>query len=120
MSINRACASRVQFQNWAALLLSFSVIGVIVIIALFDFPGLLFTQIFSGSSKWDGTPSRDRTGTIVLQTDPDHCQQFEFDNDRGLIRRDARPCKAQGGESAPEPIGTIRRLDAISKSFLER
>jgi hypothetical protein len=115
MGINRARAARFQFQNWAALLLSFAVIAVIVVTAVFDFPNLLFAHVFSKSPG-----AEDRTGTIVVQISPDHCQQFQFDNDSGLIRRDARPCKLEGVEGGPAPMGTIRRLDAISKSFLER
>jgi len=120
MSKNRAPAARVQSQNWAALLLSFIVIAIIVLTAMFDFPGLVFAHLISKTSIWDGSLAKDRTGTIVVRTSPDHCQQFEFDNDSGLIRRDTRPCKVEASEGGSAPIGTIRRLDAISKSFLER
>jgi hypothetical protein len=118
MAKNRASTAGFQPYNWAAFLLSFVVVGVIVVAAVFDFPNLLFARVTLKTSTWNG--AKDRTGTIVVQTSPEHCQRFEFDNDNGLISQDARPCKVEDGEGGSKPIGTIRRLDAISKSFLER
>jgi hypothetical protein len=60
-----------------------------------------------------------RTGKITRQSDGDGCWQQVFDNQTGRMRRSQQPCEATAydGNGASVPIGTIHRLDAISKSF---
>jgi hypothetical protein len=64
-----------------------------------------------------------RTGTIVLQTDPDQCLQAKFDNSSGKFTESLTPCENSirfDEHGKPIPLGTIHRLDAISRSFLGR
>jgi hypothetical protein len=64
-----------------------------------------------------------RTGTIVLQTDPDQCAQMKFDNANGRFTDGLKPCDNQiqfDAHGRPIPMGTIHRLDAISRSFFGR
>jgi hypothetical protein len=112
-------SSRMLLREWVALLFSFSVIGVIGILAFTDVSATLFTHLASEVPIGEIRP---RTAAIVVEINPDHCQQFTFDNDTGSIfASEGRLCEGEAGSGAAnklEPIGTIRRLDAISKSFL--
>lgn len=58
------------------------------------------------------------TGTIA-ETDIEFCRRLRF-NDDGRVFQDAVQCDQSGVRDArgqPVPVGTMRRLDAISKSF---
>jgi hypothetical protein len=62
-----------------------------------------------------------RTGKIVLQTDPDQCAQMKFDNTDGRLIENLKPCEKDirfDARGRAMPMGTVHRLDAISKSFL--
>jgi hypothetical protein len=66
------------------------------------------------------TPDSDlRTAKITRNSDRDGCSQETFDNQTGRMNRSQQPCEATVYDShgAPIPVGTIHRLDAISKSF---
>jgi hypothetical protein len=61
-----------------------------------------------------------RTGRIVLQTDPDQCAQMKFDNADGRLIENLKPCEKDirlDARGRAMPMGTVHRLDAISKSF---
>ena len=113
--------SQMQFREWATLLLSFCVIGIIGLLAFTHVPPTQFSRLVSQVPMGE---TRLRTAAIVVQTDPDHCRQFTFDNDTGQIRGGkGQPCDGKFDPSAasiPEPVGTMHRLDAISKSFRGR
>ena len=73
------------------------------------------------------TPAHDadesRTGKIILQTNPDQCAEMKFDNANGQFADDLKPCDNQikfDEHGRPIPMGTIHRLDAISRSFFGR
>jgi hypothetical protein len=58
------------------------------------------------------------TGTIP-ENDTEFCKRLKFD-DSGRVFQDAVPCDQSGPRDArgqPVPVGTMHRLDAISKSF---
>ena len=60
------------------------------------------------------------TGKIVLQTDPDQCAQMKFDNANGQLIEHLKPCEKDirfDEHGRAMPMGTVHRLDAISKSF---
>lgn len=106
-----------QFREWAALLLCFCIIGIIGLLAFSDFSAHLFSHMLSRNAIGEARP---RTAAIVLQGDLGRCQQFTFDNDTGQISGDGRPCDPGVNPNAPGPVGTVRRIDAISKSFSGR
>ena len=61
-----------------------------------------------------------RTGKIVLQINPDQCEQMKFDNSSGRFTESFTPCENRirfDEHGKPIPLGTIHRLDAISRSF---
>lgn len=58
------------------------------------------------------------TGTIA-DGDIEFCKRLRFD-DHGRVFHDVVPCDQSSMRDArgqPVPVGTVRRLDAISKSF---
>jgi hypothetical protein len=60
---------------------------------------------------------------IVLQSDSEHCKKMVFDNASGKISEDLTPCEeapVYDARGVAVPKGTVRRLDAISRSFLSR
>jgi hypothetical protein len=60
-----------------------------------------------------------RTARITNNSDGKGCWQQTFDNQTGRTTRTQLPCETTVYDSsgAPVPVGTIHRLDAISKSF---
>ena len=59
-------------------------------------------------------------GAIVLQTDDQRCQRMTFDNSTGRALDAFKPCEnleRRDASGVPVPMGTMHRLDAISKSF---
>lgn len=60
-----------------------------------------------------------RTAKITNASDGKGCWQQVFDNQTGRMTRSQQPCESTVYDSngTPVPIGTIHRLDAISKSF---
>jgi hypothetical protein len=66
------------------------------------------------------TPELDlRTAKITQDLDGKGCSQQVFDNQTGRLRQSQLRCDATTFDSSgvPVPVGTIHRLDAISKSF---
>jgi hypothetical protein len=60
-----------------------------------------------------------RTARITLDSDGKGCARQTFDNQTGRMTRTQQPCEATAYDSngVPVPLGTIHRLDAISKAF---
>jgi hypothetical protein len=114
-----ASTSQKQFREWVSFLISLCVIGLILVSAFVNSSSALFSHVSSESNVATVNP---RTGAILVETDPAHCRQFTFDNDSGKIVPSTAACEQQlrDAEGAPAPIGTIHRLDAISKSFFGR
>jgi len=66
------------------------------------------------------SPDNDlRTAKITNNSDGQGCWQQTFDNQTGRMARTQQPCETTAHDSngVPVPLGTIHRLDAISKSF---
>lgn len=111
-----AHAFRIQFREWATLLLSFCVIGVIGALAFTNLSPTLLSHVLSENRRGEARP---RTAAILVEIDPGHCRRFVFDNESGRIVPSKAPCE-QNIHGNPVPAGTVRRLDAISRSFLGR
>ena len=77
--------------------------------------------LFSGRSSITATESASEavpTGAIA-ESDREFCQRLRFD-DSGRAVRDVVPCDGESTRDArgrPVAVGTMHRLDAISKSF---
>ena len=60
-------------------------------------------------------------GTLTVQTDENKCELMKFDNETGRTIQNTARCRndvTMDAHGAPVPVGTVHRLDAISKSFL--
>jgi hypothetical protein len=60
-------------------------------------------------------------GSISQQTDKGRCELVKFDNYSGRTIEYSKHCETnvvQDAHGIPVPVGTVRRLDSISKSFL--
>jgi hypothetical protein len=60
-------------------------------------------------------------GTLTLQTDGNECQLMKFDNETGRTIENTARCRKDVTMDAHDtlvPVGTVHRLDAISRSFL--
>jgi hypothetical protein len=60
-----------------------------------------------------------RTAKVTNEADGKDCAQQTFDNQTGRMIRSQQPCEAPAYDSngVAVPVGTIHRLDAISRSF---
>jgi hypothetical protein len=82
---------------------------------------LTLTVTWATSSRSPSSPSLfglDGRVARVVETTNGQCRQFAFDNDSATISALTAPCPT--GDAEPAHAGTVRRLDAISKSFLGR
>ena len=82
--------------------------------------GVFQAQSIAERSAPTPDPKEIRTGKIVLQTDPDQCAQMKFDNTDGRLIENLKPCEKDlrfDERGRAMPMGTVHRLDAISKSF---
>lgn len=60
-------------------------------------------------------------GTVVRQTNREQCELVKFDNYTGRTIENSGHCEnmvVQDARGVPIPLGTIHRLDSISRSFL--
>jgi hypothetical protein len=60
-------------------------------------------------------------GSISQQTDKGRCELVKFDNYSGRTIELSKHCETnvvRDAHGIPVPVGTVRRLDSISKSFL--
>lgn len=90
-------------------------LGVALLATTSEAPTLLFRRAPGATAS---APSR--IGKIVLDSSPERCRQLSFDNDTGRIYPDDSPCEESVPRDAagiPLPVGTLQRLEAISKAF---
>jgi hypothetical protein len=100
-----------------AMLLSLGIVAGTAALAGFS-PWLLWNR--SSVTVTGAVPDSFPTGTIA-ENDTPVCRRLTFD-DKGQVVRDVVPCdgSVRDARGQPVPIGTIQRLDAISKSFAGR
>jgi hypothetical protein len=75
----------------------------------------------SSSSALPASRPDTRTANIVLEAAAGRCRQMAFNNETGRIVEVPGRCEKEDvrldHKGVPMPMGTVRRLDAISKSF---
>jgi hypothetical protein len=109
----RGTSERYRATITAALLLTG--LGAGLLAATSDAPTLLFMR-----RPPPAAPQQSRIGKIVLESTPERCRQMIFDNDTGRITPDDSPCDdgvRRDVTGTPMPMGTVQRLEAISKAF---
>lgn len=112
---------QIQYYRKRLYLACFCMLGVIVLLAMAaGFKTVWFSQTVERETQ-SARAEATHNGTIVLQKDENRCEQMKFDNDGGRIIENFKPCDntiIRDAHGAPLPMGTVHRLDAISKSFL--
>ena len=112
-----------KLRRWYALTIVTAVFAAIIYLGASAHLPLFQSQQVSEQSAPTHDSEESRTGKIVLQTDPDQCEQMKFDNTSGKLIERFKPCDNRicfDEQGRPIPMGTIHRLDAISRSFLGR
>jgi hypothetical protein len=95
-------------------------VGAVAIVGMVTVKTPKAMQVSSSPVTAQGGPDGDlRTAKITKTSGDNGCSQEIFDNQTGRMNRSQQPCEATAYDShgAPVPVGTIHRLDAISKSF---
>ena len=102
----------------AALLVASS-IGLLLAMTA-DLPTSLVSRAWSARPVAVADPEA-RTASITLERARDRCRQMTFNNDTGQLVEVNRSCEKDNvrldDKGVPMPMGTVHRLDAISKSF---
>ena len=109
-------AERQRAARAAGFMFLFAITAAVVLVILAALPKL--GQ--SNASMPPGMSDNDlRTARITRDLDGKGCAQQVFDNQTGHMTTTPQPCPPMVYDSNgfPVPIGTIHRLDSISKSF---
>lgn len=107
-------------KRWYVLVIVAAVCAVVIHLGMSARFGAFQAQSIAERSAPTPDPKEIRTGKIVLQTDPDQCAQMKFDNANGQLIEHLKPCEKDirfDERGRAMPMGTVHRLDAISKSF---
>ena len=98
------------------------VVAVVTTVAVIAAESLISRQLSRAPQVASAAPDADRTARITKDFGGKDCSQEIFDNQTGRTTRSPQPCDATAldGNGAPIPLGTIHRLDAISKAFSGR
>jgi len=95
---------------------------------LIGFVGVLGTGLFvlrPHPASQDVTSSTETVdhgiGSVIVQSATEQCELIKFDNYSGRVVETGRHCENTVPVDTKDirPLGTVRRLDAISKSFLK-
>ena len=80
----------------------------------------LFSSRATPQEQADASNTTTQLGKITIEPTAGQCEHIIFDNQSGRVIEISRSCKKEtvfDENGVPRPEGTIRRLDAISKSF---
>lgn len=110
--------SRSRERRWS------SVIGCIwvfaAIITVGDFVGAMVYRSSPDSAAPAADAAAMHIGNIVQDRGAQHCALAKFDNDTGRTFEGSQHCEnivVLDSRGAPVPLGTVHRLESISKSF---
>jgi hypothetical protein len=107
-------------KRWYVIVTVATVCAVVVYLGTNARFGTFQAQSMAEPSAPSSEAKEIRTGKIVLQTDPGQCTQMKFDNTDGRLIENLKPCEKDirfDARGQAMPMGTVHRLDAISKSF---
>ena len=115
-ALTHAAAERQRAALAAGFMFVFAIMAAVVLVILAALPklGQPTASMPAGMSDNDL-----RTARITRDLDGNGCAQQVFDNQTGRMTTTPQPCQATVYDSngMPVPVGTIHRLDSISKSF---
>ena len=115
-ALTHAAAERQRAALAAGFMFVFAIMAAVVLVILAALPKLGQPN----ASMPRGMSDNDlRTARITRDLDGKGCAQQVFDNQTGHMTTTPQPCPPMVYDSNgfPVPVGTIHRLDSISKSF---
>jgi hypothetical protein len=109
-------------KGWIILTGGICLLAMFISLAMaMDFTTLLSFHASSKREIQSAKLAPARTGVIVLETGDNRCEFRKFDNDTGrMIVEKIQRCNETlklDRHGVPVPMGTVHRLDAISKSI---
>ena len=109
-------AERQRAARAAGFMFVFAIMAAVVLVILAALPKLGQPNAAMSPGMSDNDL---RTARITRDLDGKGCAQQVFDNQTGRMTTTPQPCQATVYDSngMPVPVGTIHRLDSISKSF---
>jgi hypothetical protein len=117
----RSFAQRRRRKRWDTLIVGCGmlVVALATTVMVIAAEYLISRQLSRAPQVASAAPDADRTARITKDFGGKDCSQEIFNNQTGRTTRSPQPCDATAldGNGAPIPLGTIHRLDAISKSF---
>jgi hypothetical protein len=118
----RSIAQRRRRKRWNTLIVGCGMllVAVVTTVLVIAAQALISTQPSRAPHIASAAPNGDvQTARITKDFGGKDCSQEFFNNQTGRTTRSPQPCEATAldGNGAPIPLGTIHRLDAISKSF---
>jgi hypothetical protein len=113
---------RHEWKGWTILIGCLCVLAVFILLAMTTDFMTSFYSHRSAKNEMKTTDSKSMySGAIVLEKSENQCEFRQFDNESGRMIVDIiKRCKAPDvldSHGVPRPMGTIHRLDAISRSF---
>jgi hypothetical protein len=91
----------------------------LIVVASFSMARLY--QAASNEQTPVGKSNDSRFGSVVMETNDQYCELLKFDNYSGHTVENSIHCQkvvVLDAKGVPVPLGTVHRLDSISKSFL--
>jgi hypothetical protein len=118
----RSIAQRRPRERWKTLITGCGMllVAVVTTVAVIAAESLISRSPSRAPQVASAAPDGDlRTARITKDFGGKDCSQETFNNQTGRTIRSAHACEPTvlDGNGAPVPLGTIHRLDAISKSF---
>ena len=113
--------TRRKRRRRSGVIFSITILTVFGLILLTAMATNLPSRLFGGrvsQHAMSGAPAA--TGSIVHYPATDRCRRTIFSNETGRVLEADKPCENHvmvDEKGEPIPMGTARRLDAISKSF---
>lgn len=130
MSTNQVPAQRLRARKkpradsngrrcWLTILITCCVLGAIVA-APYSI-GLL-ANVFEHSASAVAASEQAWRNSATAEHETMWCRRLQFDNENDRVLESAAPCDGmpQDANGNPSPLGTMRRLDAIAKSFIRK
>jgi hypothetical protein len=118
----RSIAQRRRRKRWNTLIIGSGMllVAVVTTVMVIAAETLISRQSSRAPRIASAAPDSDvQTAKITKDFGGKDCSQEIFNNQTGRTTRSPKPCEATAldGNGVPIPLGTIHRLDAISKSF---
>ena len=100
---------------------AYAVIMLVSVAVIAKFAAERIQQSIANEDVQAGNANDVRVGSVSQQSDKGRCELVKFDNYTGRTLENSKHCETtvvRDARGVPVPVGTVHRLDSISKSFL--